>query len=117
MAIVPLVGDNVMVDPEKNYIIDILKRTNELARPHVANIDIGLIICSLKEPDISLYLLDKEICSIELAGIEPVIVFSKIDLLKKSEIKNYQDIKNYYHQIGYHVFENTAIEKLKNYLD
>ena len=30
MRIIPLVGDNVVIDKENNYIMEILKRKNEL---------------------------------------------------------------------------------------
>ena len=35
----PLVGDNVVIDKDNNYILEIKKRKNELVRPSVANID------------------------------------------------------------------------------
>src|SRR5574344_50227 len=96
MNITPVVGDNCTIDINKNYIIEILPRHNYLDRPHVSNVDIGLIITSCKQPDISLNLLDKEISSIELSNIEPVIVLTKIDLLNNDEMKQINNLKKYY---------------------
>lgn len=114
--IIPLVGDNCNIDPDKKYILDILPRKNHLERPHVANVDIALIITSVKEPILSLNLLDKEISSIELNNVEPVIVFSKIDLLTPSELQEINFLKEYYQKIGYKVYFNTELDLLKSYL-
>lgn len=109
----PLVGDKVLVDPEKKLITDILERKNELKRPSVANVDIALIITSTKEPDISLNLLDKQIVNIEKNNITPVIVFTKLDLLNSEQLKDIKNIMHYYKNIGYKVLTNKNLFKLK----
>ena len=50
----PLVGDKVKVDVEKLLIEEILPRTNTLDRPSVSNVDIALIVTSVKN---QIYLL------------------------------------------------------------
>jgi len=105
-GITPLVGDNVIVDTDNNIIVKILPRKNELKRPAIANVDNALIIASVKEPDLDLILLDKLISIITYNNIEPIIVFTKLDLLtaeKKAEIAL---IKEYYESIGYKVLYN-----------
>lgn len=104
----PLVGDNVIF--EKNYIMEIKKRKNYLIRPMVSNIDQVLIMASVKNPDLDLNLLDKLLCIIEFNSIKPIICFSKLDLLNNNEL---QDIIDYYRQIGYDIYINTEIEKIK----
>jgi ribosome biogenesis GTPase len=104
LGITPLVGDNVIFDPKENIILEINKRKNELIRPPVANIDQAIIVCSVKEPEIDLYLLDKLLCIIEFNNIKPIICFTKIDLLEDN--KEYLKIKKYYSSIGYQVYEN-----------
>lgn len=111
--ITPLVGDNCVFDENKKYIIEIEKRKTELVRPPVANIDQAFIITSAKEPDFSSNLLDKLLCIIEYNNITPVICFTKLDLLSKEELKNIENIMNYYKKIGYKVFKNTEIEEIK----
>ena len=96
MNITPLVGDNCLIDIDNNYIMEILPRKNELKRPHVANCDIALIITSCKEPTLSLNLLDKEISLITLNNVEPVIVFTKLDLLNQEELKEIDKLRRYY---------------------
>ena len=111
--ITPLVGDICEFDENKKYIIEIQKRKNELVRPPVSNIDQAFIITSTKEPDFSSNLLDKLICIIEYNNITPIICFTKLDLLNKEETKIIEEIINYYKKIGYQVFKNTEIEKIK----
>lgn len=114
--ITPLVGDFVVVDTEENYILDILPRKNSLSRPMIANVDVGLIITSVKKPDLSLNLLDKQILCISARGIEPVICLSKMDLLESHEKKEIKDIIKYYRSIGYTVLTNKNLFRLKRIL-
>ena len=116
LNITPLVGDNVLIDIDNKYIMDILPRENELIRPRVANCDIALIITSCKEPNLSLNLLDKEISLITLSDVEPVIIFTKLDLLNDNELDNIDKLKKYYSSIGYKVFYKEEIDNIKKYL-
>lgn len=109
--ITPIVGDNVIFDDKKLFILDIKDRKNELKRPPVANIDQALIVVSVKEPDLDLYLLDKLLCVVEYNSVKPIICFTKTDLL--SDRKEFEEIKEYYKKIGYAVFENKD-EEIKN---
>ena len=94
-GLTPLVGDWVEIDEENSYILSIEERKNELDRPSISNVDVALIICSVKKPDLSLYLLDKLLTSITLKKIEPVICFTKIDLMSKNEQKELKKIRKY----------------------
>lgn len=107
----PLVGDNVTFDENKKIITEIHERKNELIRPPVANIDQVFIITSVKEPDFSSNLLDKLLCIIEYNNIEPIICFTKLDLLEN--VTEMNEIIEYYRNIGYKVFINTELEKIK----
>lgn len=113
LGLTPLVGDNVVIDEKNNYILEILKRKNELDRPSVANIDQVVIVTSVKIPDFSTNLLDKLLNIIEFNNIKPIICFTKLDLLNDLELSNIKNIQNYYKKIGYDVYNNTDSE-LKN---
>ncbi len=110
---VPLAGDFVEFDNEKKLITKILNRKNELVRPPVSNIDKALIVTSVGIPAFSSNLLDKMLCIIEYNNIKPVICFSKLDLLSKTELEEMKNYINYYKNIGYEVYFNTEIEKIK----
>lgn len=117
LNITPLVGDEVIIDEKNNYILDILPRKNELNRPCIANVDIALILTSVKDPDLSLLLLDKQISFLILNNIKPVIVFSKLDLVDNDILENVNNLTDYYESIGIKVFNNNALDDIKKYLN
>ena len=112
----PLVGDIVTIDEIDNYILDIKPRKNELTRPSVANIDIAVIVTSVKDPDFDSNLLDKQLTIISYNNIIPVIYFTKLDLLNENKRKDLDKIISYYQQIGYIVSTNyvNLLEIIKN---
>ncbi len=110
MNVLPLVGDKVIFDSKNKLILEILPRRNELNRPLIANVDQGIIITSLKQPNFDSNLLDKLIVIIEWNNVTPIIIFTKVDLVTISE---YQPIIDYYKNIGYDVYLNTEIAKIK----
>lgn len=112
----PLVGDKVLFDNKENYILEILPRKNSLDRPSISNIDSALIITSVKKPDLSLNLLDKQITLCVINNIEPIIVFTKLDLLNKKDLKYIKSIMKYYSNIGIKVCTNNTLFKLKKYI-
>ena len=113
LGITPLVGDNVVIDEENNYILEILKRKNELERPSVSNIDQAVIVTSVKIPNFSSNLLDKLLNIIEFNNIKPIICFTKLDLLNEEELNEIKLIMEYYKKIGYEVYNNDD-DELKN---
>ncbi len=112
--IVPLVGDKVIFDEKNNYILEIKKRKNHLIRPTVANIDQALIVTSIKSPNLDTNLLDKLLTIISYNNIEPIICFTKLDLLNKEEQKEILNYINYYKKIGYKVVTNENKENFTN---
>ncbi len=108
----PIVGDFVEVDLNNNYILKIEKRKNELERPRISNVDIVIIITSLKHPNFDSNLLDKLLAIIEFNNIKPVIIFTKKDLLSKDELKAFEKTFTYYNSL-YDVYYNDEIDKIK----
>jgi len=88
-------GDIVTTEPiigEKDWLItEIMERKNALTRPNksrqtevlAANID-ALIIVTSVSPIPDWYIVDRYICAAEILGIQPIIVFNKIDLLDEN---------------------------------
>ena len=113
LGISPVVGDNVEIDVNNKYILNILKRKNELLRPTISNVDQALIVVSTYIPNFSSELLDKMLCIIEYNSIKPIICFTKLDMLSQEELNNIINIQEYYKSIGYLVFNNTDND-LKN---
>lgn len=111
--IVPIVGDYVKISVDDNVITEIMPRRNELDRPVVANVDVAIIVTSTKKPNLDLKLLDKLISVVLFNGIEPVICFTKTDLLNDSELEMIDSLKKYYELIGIKVVINTDTNDIK----
>ena len=112
LNIKPLVGDEVLFDDKNNYILEIKPRKNELRRPPICNVDQAFVITSVKEPEFSSNLLDKLIDIIEFNNIEPIICFTKLDLLNQEELDEINKYISYYKKIGYKVYLNTELKKI-----
>lgn len=110
----PLVGDTVIFDNNNNYILEIKERKNSLIRPAVSNIDQALIVTSVKEPDLDTNLLDKLLTIISFNNIEPIICFTKLDLLTEKEKNQIGKYISYYQQVGYTVITNEYKENFKD---
>ena len=112
MKLIPLVGDIVSFDENNQYLLEIKKRKNSLIRPNVANVDQAIVVCSVKHPDLDTYLLDKLLTIVHFHKIEPVICFTKLDLLNSVEREGLNQYINYYQKIGYRVVTNEKRENL-----
>src|SRR5690554_5203031 len=87
----------------KNGVIEkAYPRNNLLIRPPVANVDQILIILSIKNPSYNLRNLDRFLIVNEKAGLKPLIIINKIDLIEDLMIfkKDFQD----YEKAGYRVY-------------
>lgn len=115
-SIIPLVGDIVDIDMDNNYILDIKDRKNYLIRPSVSNVDKAIIVTNVK-PRLDTNLLDKLLVIVNYNNIEPIICFTKLDLLDDNELNEINNIISYYENIGYVVVRNTELEKIKNILN
>lgn len=107
--ITPLVGDEVIFESSNQtdgYLLEILPRKNELVRPPVANVDQGVVVTSLVEPNFSYHLLDRFLVTLEYEGIEPIIFLTKADLVK--DLAAMKAIEETYQAIGYHVITSKA---------
>lgn len=112
MKLVPLVGDMVSFDEDNQYLMDIKPRKNYLIRPNVANVDQAIVVSSVKNPDLDTHLLDKLLVIIQYHNIEPIICFTKLDLLSDDERIKIDEYIEYYKKVGYNVLTN---EKKSNF--
>ena len=127
------VGDKVEIEKENEtertaLIAKICDRTNYINRqsPRVkhqhhivaANIDLSLLLATLKEPRTSQGFIDRFLIASEMYHVPSIIVFNKADLHKKKEDEKLEQLKAMYEQVGYKVFlisvkTNAAIDELK----
>lgn len=88
-GISPSAGDIVTVELGENsepVITEIHERRNYLVRPPLANLDRIVFVNSTAEPAVNRFILDKLVAIADSKGIEPVIVFTKIDLESAEEL-------------------------------
>lgn len=84
-GISPFAGDYVKIAITENsepVIAEIEQRKNFLSRPPLANLDRIFFVNSTVEPKVNRLILDKLIAVADSKDIEPVIVFTKVDLEK-----------------------------------
>lgn len=107
LGVTPLVGDRVEISvPSDGYcsIERVDERKNALVRPALANLDTLVIVSSVKEPDVNLYLVDKMTVAAVSKSITPVVVFTKSDLSDTSE---YLEI---YQKCGIDAFSFSSVD-------
>ena len=130
------VGDKVEIEKENEaektaLITKIYSRANYINRqsPRVkhqhqivaANVDLSLLLATLKEPRTSQGFIDRFLVASEMYHVPSIIVFNKADLYKKKEGEKFGKLKAMYEKIGYKVFlisvsSNTGIDDLKKEL-
>lgn len=95
---VTLIGDEGRIDA-------ILPRRTELHRPPIANVDQALVVFTLKEPEADYLFLDRVLIHVEQAGVEPIILLNKVDLLEPGEVAAFTEM---YQRVGYPVYPIAA---------
>ena len=108
-GISPSAGDYVRVEGGENsdpVIAEIHERRNFLVRPPLANLDKIVFVNSTAQPSVNRFILDKLVAIADSKEIEPVVVFTKIDL------ENAGDLPEIYRGIGIPVctVDNTTGE-------
>lgn len=114
----PIIGDKVTVAVQNDgtgYLLEIQKRTNQLIRPALSNIDLLIAVVSAAPPVTDPFLIDKVIAIAENKNISPMVVINKID------INDGNELFEIYKQAGIDVLKVSAntgegVNELKNKL-
>ena len=88
-GISPCAGDYVTVETQESglpVITEIRERRNFLVRPPLANLDKIVFVNSTAEPAVNRFVLDKLVAIADSKDIEPIIVFTKIDIEAAGEL-------------------------------
>ncbi len=99
--------NNIELKEQINSITELYDRKNSFIRPLISNVENVLIVTSAVEPILNDFYLDKLISIFQINDINPILIFTKIDLLNKN-IKEFDEIvKNIqvYKDLNYDVFE------------
>lgn len=103
----PVAGDRVVISVPDNgdgTVVRVLERRNSLVRPPVANVDVLVLVASIREPVTNTLVLDKMIAVAEKQGICPIIVINKTDL------GDAQPLVDIYRRAGFECYVVSALE-------
>jgi ribosome biogenesis GTPase / thiamine phosphate phosphatase len=83
----PMVGDWIEYQIKDDQVVmqSFEKRRTVLRRPVIANVDQALIVMSARKPDFSTQLVDRFVWLIKNAGIRPVLIVTKMDLINEDD--------------------------------
>lgn len=98
-----LTGDLVEISRQEDaagMIETIRPRRSVLPRPHIANVDLAVIVLAWKLPDYDLLLLDNLLLAYRLAGVETALCFNKCDLMTAEEEPVFTEISRAYAAAG-----------------
>lgn len=117
------VGDAVVMQLEQEnenscMITEILPRKNVINRqsPRVkhqhhiiaSNVDQSLLVATLREPRTSQGFIDRFLVASESFHVPALVVFNKVDLYRKKETEQLEELSNMYEKIGYKVFATSV---------
>jgi len=106
-GVTPLAGDRVRITVQadgKGVLEDIYPRKNSLIRPPVANLDRLVMVISTTDPEPNLSVIDRLLAVAEHKGIEPILVFNKIDRCSS------QALECLYRDAGFDVLSLCALD-------
>lgn len=113
------IGDTVEIETDANnpdtYIItSVDPRRNAVHRASfgrqqclAANIDGVVVMASIRSPDFNLGFVERCLAEIQIAGIDPVLIVNKFDLIDSLDTEN-EKIFDYYTKIGVSVFRESV---------
>lgn len=92
------VGDIVDYDIDENdsdnecVINKVVERRNFMTRPPVSNLDMLVVVFSLRDPEVNYPVIDKLLAGCEMRGITPAVCITKKDLVSEEELERSMDI-------------------------
>jgi len=112
-SIIPLPGDKVVfsvldLQERLGNIDEIQKRTSELLRPAIANIDQMVIVVAVKAPSPDFMLLDKLLITAEMKALNVLICINKIDI----DDGNARHIREAYSLAGYNCIDISSVKNM-----
>lgn len=107
------------IQDRKNYII---RRSSNLSKQsHIlaANLDLVVLVITIKYPETSTIFIDRFIASAEAYNVPACIVINKTDLYSEEDMQYAEALKTLYESIDYPVFMLSAVlpDSLLNFKD
>jgi ribosome biogenesis GTPase / thiamine phosphate phosphatase len=96
----------------KNYIIRVSPHNKNQKHIIASNIDMALLIGSIKSPRTSLGFIDRFLITAEMYDVKPILIFNKMDLLDEDDMQVLDHYKSIYEAIGYKIYAVSAQENI-----
>lgn len=103
-----LTGDRVQLQRlgEDDAVVSaVLPRRSQLRRPPVANVDLAVVVFTVKSPPLNLELVDRLLVLVRWEGLEAVLCLNKTDLCTDSELSV---AREHYLGAGFELIETSA---------
>lgn len=100
------------IHERKNYIIR--KSVNLSKQTHIiaANIDQVFLLVTLKEPKTFTSFIDRFLATAEAYSIPAILLFNKLDIYTKDQLKEKEELQKIYRAIGYECLDVSAIDNI-----
>ncbi len=109
------VGDYVLVEkeagldtavitkilPRENYIIRKSPRLKYRQQMIASNMDQVLLLITFSKPRTSLGFIGRFLVTAEMFHLPTILVFNKMDIYRKKDLKKYEELKEMYESLGY----------------
>lgn len=108
-----VVGDRVVLTrfgPKEAVVEEVLPRRGYLSRRAIdsqleqvicANVEQVLVVASIMEPIVNPRLIDRILVAAERGGFQPIVAFTKVDLLPDGERGPFEELREVYADLGY----------------
>lgn len=117
------VGDRVGIEKLSDgtgIIQEITERHNMITRQAThgkrgqqimaANIDVGILVQSVKKPEFKTGLIDRFLITCEANTVEPLVIINKMDLAKKADFAQVNDLVDLYESLGYSILPISTVQ-------
>jgi ribosome biogenesis GTPase / thiamine phosphate phosphatase len=99
------------IHPRHNYIIRKSTNLSKLSHIIAANIDLALLVVTIKEPQTGIGFIDRFLVTSEAYHIPAAIVFNKIDIYNDADMQRLEKLTAIYEAAGYKTFRVSALTK------
>lgn len=96
------------VDPRKSKLSRPDPTRHKIERVVAANIDVAVIVASIRQPILKPSLIDRYLIATQKGGIEAIICVNKIDLIEEADRLNELEVLAPYREIGIETIECSA---------
>jgi ribosome biogenesis GTPase len=109
------------INPRRNVINRQSPRVKHQHHIIASNVDQSLLVATLREPRTSQGFIDRFLVASESFHVPALVVFNKVDLYRKKEADQLEELTDMYEKIGYKVFatsvkDGKGLEKLQEQL-